>query len=52
MGGRVHALPRAECGELRDCVEGVIFGGSARCGNSIGCGVEVGGGSGVGSANE
>ena len=49
---RVHALPRAKHGELQDCVEGVIFGGSARGVNSIGCGVDGGVASGVGSANE
>ena len=49
---QVHALPWAKCGELQDRVEGVIYVGSARGGNSIGCGVDGGVGSGVVSANK
>ena len=52
MEEQVHALPWAKCGELQDRVEGVIYVGSARGGNSIGCGVDGGVGSGVVSANK
>ena len=52
VGDQVHALPRAERGDLQDRVEGVICGVSAWGGNSIGCGVDGGGGAGFGIANE
>ena len=36
VGEQVHALPRSECGELQEQVEGVRGGVSVRVGNSIG----------------
>ena len=41
-----------KCGDLQDCVKGVVYGGSVRGGDSIGCGVDGGGGSRVESDNE
>ena len=48
---RVHALPLAKSGDLRDRVEGVRCGVSVRVGDNIGGGVDIGVGYGVGIDN-
>ena len=52
MGERVHALPRAEHGDMQDCVEDARCGSRVRGGDSEGGDVDDGAGSGIGSDNE
>ena len=52
MEERVHALPLAKRGDLRDRVEGVRCGVSLRVEDNIGGGVDSGVGCGVGIDNE